>query len=160
MTGDSRRKDKESPVSAPARNRQIQGLSPRAAAVHALTLTVAVIITWDVVTGIAGHLSFLSSSSRLLSGMWSVAATAFVYREGFTDSQSFALGRLLATLISFALTLAYLLLFPFTPWGMAIVIGVGALIADRIGCAQDSVTVSITTAVVMVVADLGPASQA
>ena len=146
-------------MSAPSDDCTSAGLSPGSAAVHALSLTIAVLVAWYVATGIARHLSFMSGQLVLLSGMWTVVATAFVYREGFSDSRINALSRVAATGVSFVLTLVYLLLFPFTPWGLAIVIGLGALILDIIGRAQDSVTTSITTAVVMVVAALGPASQ-
>ena len=117
------------------------------------------LLTWYAIEAIGRLLPFVPTSSRSLGGMWAVVATAFVYREGFLVSSTDAVTRIASTGTSFILTFGYLLLFPFTPLGLAIVIGVGALAVDLMGRPQDSVTTSITTAVVMVVAGLGPASQ-
>ncbi len=128
--------------------------------IHAVALGGAVLASWYLVVGWKGHLTFLSRSTWQLAGMWTVVATIFVYREKFSDSRTSAASRMSSTLVSFVLTLAYLSLFPFTAWGLAIVVGLGALIVDVAGRPQDSVTTGITTAVVMVVAALGPASEA
>lgn len=133
---------------------------PRTAVVHAASLLAAVLLAWYIATGITSRMSFLPASSVLLGGMWTVCATAFVYREQFTDSRSSAASRLIATTVSFVLTMAYFAVFPFTPVGLAVVLSLGALIVDFIGDPGDSVTVSITSAVVMVVAALGPATLA
>jgi uncharacterized membrane protein YccC len=61
-----------------------------------------------------------------------------------------------ATLVSFALCMAYLLFLSFSPWGMAALIGVGAVCMILLGHPEDTVTTGITTAVVMVVAALNP----
>jgi uncharacterized membrane protein YccC len=53
--------------------------------------------------------------------------------------------------------LLYLLLFPFTPVGMAALIALGTLAMALLGRRDDIVTVGITTAVVMVVAAMSPA---
>lgn len=50
----------------------------------------------------------------------------------------------------------YLLIFPFHLWGMASLIGIGAIAVTMIGRPDDTITTSITTAVVMVVAAIGP----
>jgi uncharacterized membrane protein YccC len=94
--------------------------------------------------------------SDLLGGMWAVAATVFVFRETRRDSVSAGQARLIATCVSFALCLIYLWFFPFTPLGMAALLGIGTLgmmLLDRRG---DIVTTGITTAVVMVVAGMSP----
>lgn len=56
----------------------------------------------------------------------------------------------------FFLCLVYLLIFPFHPAGMAILIGIGAVAVTLIGRPDDTVTTGITIAVVMVVAALSP----
>jgi hypothetical protein len=61
-----------------------------------------------------------------------------------------------ATLVSIMLCLTWLLFLPFSVWGMAILIGVGALIMTLIGHPDDVVLTGITTAVVMVVAGINP----
>ena len=88
--------------------------------------------------------------------MWSVIATVFVCRESYKDSISAALSRTAATSVSFILCLGYLLLFPFSSWGMTILIGIGAVILIVINRPGDIITTSITTAVVMVVAGISP----
>jgi uncharacterized membrane protein YccC len=52
--------------------------------------------------------------------------------------------------------LGFLLLFPFSSWGMAILIGIGGVILIMIDRPGDVITTSITTAVVMVVAGISP----
>lgn len=67
-----------------------------------------------------------------------------------------ALSRMAATLLSFVLCLVYLLIFPFSPWGMAALIGIGVIILTLLGRSEDIITTGITTAVVMVVAGISP----
>ena len=64
--------------------------------------------------------------------------------------------RLAATGLGFALCLAYLLVFPFYPLGMASLIGLGAIILTLLDRREEIVTTGITTAVVMVVAAIDP----
>ena len=85
-----------------------------------------------------------------------MVATVFVFRETREHSLSAAVERLIATGVSFALCLAYLLIFPFTPVGMAFVIGLGTLVMMFLGRQNEIVTTGITTAVVLVVAGLSP----
>ena len=58
--------------------------------------------------------------------------------------------------MSFAVCLPYLLLLPFHPLGMAVLIGVGTLVLTAIGQAGDATVAGITIAVVMVAAALSP----
>jgi uncharacterized membrane protein YgaE (UPF0421/DUF939 family) len=88
--------------------------------------------------------------------MWSVVATLFVWRECYNESVSAALSRTAATSLSFILCLGYLLFFPFSSWGMAVLIAFGAVILIMINRPGDIITASITTAVVMVVAGISP----
>jgi uncharacterized membrane protein YccC len=88
--------------------------------------------------------------------MWSVVATVFVCRESYQDSVRSALSRIAATSLSFILCLGYLLLFPFSSWGMTILIAIGAVLLIIIGRPGEVITTSITTTVVMVVAGISP----
>jgi uncharacterized membrane protein YccC len=92
-----------------------------------------------------------------MGGMWAVAATVFVFRETRLRSLSAGIARLIATCVSFALCLLYLLLFPFTPVGMAALIAIGTLVLALLGRRDDIITAGITTVVVMVVAAMSPA---
>jgi uncharacterized membrane protein YccC len=121
---------------------------------HALNMAVACLITYWMVTHILSR--FVDDSTELLGGMWAVAATVVVFRETRRRSLFAGVDRLIATCVSFALCLLYLLFFPFTPVGMAILIAVGTVVMALLGRRDDIVTVGITTVVVMVVAAMSP----
>jgi hypothetical protein len=116
------------------------------------------LVTYWIVTNFLKNIYFASHSDDLLGGMWAVVATLFVYRYSYQQSLSAAIHRMAATLVSFVLCFVYLLLTTFHPWGLALLIGIGALVMMLIGQPDDVVTTSITTAVVMVVAALSPHS--
>jgi uncharacterized membrane protein YccC len=91
------------------------------------------------------------------SAVHSVALAAACYVSYWlTTFVAVALSRCVATLLSFALCFVYLLIFPFEPVGMAVLIGLGTLFLMLIGRPEDAVTAGITTAVVMVVAAVTP----
>jgi uncharacterized membrane protein YccC len=127
-----------------------------AAVVHGTALAMASLISYELITGLLGRAYLISRDDELLGGMWSMVATVFVYRDSFERSVSAALSRMTATLLSFALCLAYLLIFPFHAWGVAMVIGIGAIILTLVGRPTDIITTAITTAVVLVVAGISP----
>ena len=133
------------------RNRQ--KVSP-ADMIYALEITIACAISYWITT--SGLTAFVDKSSDFLGGMWAVVATVFVFRDTRINSLSAGLARLLATCVSFALCLLYLLLFPFQVLGMAVLIGVGTVVMMLLGRREDIVTTGITTAVVMVVAAMSP----
>jgi uncharacterized membrane protein YccC len=80
----------------------------------------------------------------------------FVFRESRVDSLSAGIGRLIATGVSFALCLAYLVILPFHPAGLATLLGIGTVIMMYLGRRDDIITTGITTTVVMVVAAMDP----
>jgi uncharacterized membrane protein YgaE (UPF0421/DUF939 family) len=125
---------------------------------RALVLSTACFFSYDLMTLILHHPDSVSKDDRMLGGMWAVVATVFVYQESTTQSVRAALSRMAATCVSFALCLVYLLFFPFHVWGMALLIGLGAIIVTLIQQPQTGITTGITTAVVMVVAGLSPES--
>jgi uncharacterized membrane protein YccC len=122
--------------------------------VYALNMAIACLITYWIITHILSR--FVDESTGLLGGMWAVVATVFVFRETRLRSLSAGVARLIATSVSFALCLLYLLLFPFTPVGMAALIAIGTIVMASLDRRDDIVTVAITTAVVMVVAAMSP----
>ena len=123
--------------------------------VYALNMAIACLISYWIMTTILSR--FVDRPSDFLGGMWAVAATVFVFRESQVRSLSAGIGRLIATCVSFALCLLYLSFFPFTPVGMAALIGIGTAAMALLGRRDDIVTTAITTAVVMVVAAMSPA---
>jgi uncharacterized membrane protein YgaE (UPF0421/DUF939 family) len=113
-------------------------------------------ISYWLITHILANTYSVSRDDDLLGGMWAVAATIFVYRYSHMESMRAALSRMAATTVSFALCLVYLLIFPFHIWGMAALIGIGAIAVTTMGRADDTITTGITIAVVMVVTALSP----
>ena len=119
-------------------------------------LAISCAISYWLITRILATAYSVSRDDDLLGGMWAVVATIFVYRESHAESVRAALSRMAATSISFVLCLVYLLIFPFHVWGMAALIGIGAIAVTTMGRPEDSITTGITIAVVMVVAALSP----
>jgi uncharacterized membrane protein YccC len=122
--------------------------------VYALNMAIACLITYWIMTHILSR--YVDDATDFLGGMWAVVATVFVFRETRLRSWSAGIARLIATCVSFALCLLYLLLFPFTAVGMAALIAIGTMVMALLGRRDDIVTVGITTAVVMVVAAMSP----
>jgi uncharacterized membrane protein YgaE (UPF0421/DUF939 family) len=122
----------------------------------ACALAISCFVSYMVITRILTRAYFISRDDELLGGMWAVAATVFVYRESYQQSVNAALSRMAATSLSFILCLVYLLIFPFHAWGMAALIGIGAIVLTLLGRSEDIITTGITTAVVMVVAGISP----
>jgi uncharacterized membrane protein YccC len=77
-------------------------------------------------------------------------------RDSYDKSLAAAASRMAATLVSFALCLAYLAFLPFQPCGLAILVGLSVLVTTLIGRPEDEITAGITTTVVIVVAKLSP----
>jgi Fusaric acid resistance protein-like len=121
-----------------------------------LVLGISCLISYLLITRILGRTYFLSRDDELLGGMWAVAGTIFVYRESTQQSMSAALSRLTATCMSFLLCMLYLLILPFSPWGLAVLIAIGALLMSLLDRSEDIITTGITTVVVMVVAEISP----
>ncbi|HEU0285420.1 MAG TPA: FUSC family protein [Nocardioidaceae bacterium] len=80
----------------------------------------------------------------------------FVCRFAYHESVHAAYSRIVATVLSFVLCMIYLLIFPFSPIGLAVIIGVGTVILKLFGHEQEIVTAGITTAVIMVIAAPSP----
>jgi uncharacterized membrane protein YccC len=115
---------------------------------------VAVLSTYWIATGTLNH--FVGKHDDVLGGMWAVIATVFVFRHTRTQSLSAAASRLFGTIVSILLCLIYLLVAPFTPLGLALVLVAEALIMTGLNRREDIVTASITTTVIMIVASVSP----
>jgi uncharacterized membrane protein YgaE (UPF0421/DUF939 family) len=121
---------------------------------YALDMALACLISYTISTYILSP--FVDKPDALLGGMWATVATVFVFRETRVDSLSAGIGRLIATGVSFALCLAYLVIWPFHPAGLGVLLGIGTMIMMYLGRRDDIVTTGITTVVVMVVAAMSP----
>lgn len=136
--------------------KELVHVNAREAALRALVLAVSSVVSFWLVTHFLGSVYSVSRDDDLLGGMWAAVATIFVYRHSYAESAGAALSRMAATAVSFALCLVYLLIFPFDVWAMAALIAIGGVLLALIGRADDVITASITTVVVMVVAAIGP----
>jgi uncharacterized membrane protein YccC len=136
--------------------RHLSQAEVRTAVLDCSVLAIACVITYLVATSVLSHLYFLSKSDSLLGGLWAVIATIFVSRDSYQHSLAAAVSRMSATLVSFVLCLVYLAFLPFHVWGLAVLIGVSALAVTVLGRPGDAGTAAITTAVVMIVAAVGP----
>jgi uncharacterized membrane protein YgaE (UPF0421/DUF939 family) len=121
---------------------------------YAVNVAIACLITYWIMNGVLSR--SVDKPTDLLGGMWAVVATLFVFRDTRAHSLSAGIARMIATCISFALCFLYLWFFPFTPVGMAALLGVGTVIMMLLGRRDDIITTGITTAVVMFVAAMSP----
>jgi uncharacterized membrane protein YccC len=128
----------------------------RPAVLYSSALAIACLLSYLLITRALDAVHSVSRADDRLGGMWAVIAAVFVYRVGYRESISAAASRSVATALSFALCLIYLVVLPFSPVGLAALIGLGAAILMLIGRDGDVITTGITTAVVMVVASLAP----
>ena len=126
------------------------------AVLHGIVLSILCVISYWLITHLLAHVFPVSRDDDLLGGMWAVVATVFVYRYSYEQSTGAALSRMAATSLSFALCFIYLLFFPSEVWGMAALIGIGAVAMSVLDRPEDVITTGITTAVVMVVAAITP----
>jgi hypothetical protein len=126
--------------------------------IYVIALTIASLIAYVLTYYILEP--FVTQPNDMLGGMWATIATVFVLKEARNQSLRIAGVRFFATCVSFVLTFVYLLLLPFSPAGMAVIIGLETIVMMLLGRREDVVTTAITTIVIMVAAGLGPASMA
>ena len=106
-------------------------------------LAAASFISYALITHILTRVYSVSREDDLVGGMWVVVATVFVYRESYEKSMRAALSQFSATVLSFALCLVYLLIFPFHPMGMAALIGMGTVVLILVDRSEDVITAGI-----------------
>jgi uncharacterized membrane protein YgaE (UPF0421/DUF939 family) len=124
--------------------------------VHSLGLGVSAALSYWLMTTLLNQASFLSRDDNLLGGMWAAISAVFVFHDNYDQSVDAALIRLAATVVSCALCLSYLLVFPFYTWGLAALIGIGSILLTLANHPDAVVTTGITIAVIMVVAEISP----
>ena len=147
-----RRRDKRGTESMQNATRRA-GLSPWDVAYSANMAIACLVAYWSITFFLSW---FVDQANNFLGGMWSVVAVVFVFRDTRAHALSSAMDRLLATCVSFALCFSYLLFLPFTPVGLAALLGIGTLVMSALNRRDDIVTAGITTTVVMVVAAISP----
>jgi uncharacterized membrane protein YccC len=124
----------------------------RDAVIGCTVLGLASVLTYWLTT----RVTFESSAANKIGGLWAVIATIFVCRVSYEASHKAAISRLVGTFVAFIVCLLYLLFLPFHLWAFAVLIGVSALVTVVIGRPGDAIVAAITTAVVLVVAEVSP----
>jgi uncharacterized membrane protein YccC len=117
---------------------------------YAVAMGIACALSYATITQVLAR--FVDEPTKLLGGMWAVVATIFVFRESRTTTLAAGTARLFATCVSFALCLVYLLIFPVSGPGIAVLIALGTIVMLLLGREEDAVTTGITTAVVLLAA--------
>src|SRR6516165_10333233 len=117
-------------------------------------MAIACLISYSVMTYVLSP--FMGKDDTYLGGMWATVATVFVFRETRVSSLAAGVSRMAATCVSFALCLAYLVVLPFHPVGLAVLLGIGTVIMMCLGRRDDILTTGITTVVVMFAAAISP----
>lgn len=140
-------------VKAVPKTKKQQKLSPDDI-IHAVEIAMASAISYWIST--YGLAPLVDRDPDFRGGMWAAVAAMLVFRDPRASSVSRGLSLLIATGVSFALCVLYLLLFPFHLVGMAAVIGIGTVVMMLLGRREDIVPTGITTTVVMVVAATSP----
>jgi uncharacterized membrane protein YccC len=138
------------------RARPLTWTQARGPLADSLSLAIACLVTFVLVSKLLSRIHPISSDDDLLGGLWAVIATIFVSRDSYEGSVTAAVSRMAATSVSFVYCLIYLAFLPFHTWGLAVLIGVSALTAMLLGRPGDALTAAITTTVVMVVAAVSP----
>jgi uncharacterized membrane protein YgaE (UPF0421/DUF939 family) len=133
---------------------QVRETSPTWDFFYALDMALACLISYSITTSVLSP--FVAEPDSLLGGMWATVATVFVFRETRARSLAAVDSRLIATGVSFVLCFTYLLVLPFHPVGMAVLLGTGTLLLMALGRRDDIITTGITTTVVMLGAALNP----
>jgi len=121
---------------------------------HAVNLAIAALATYALTTSVTPLL--LNRPAEPVGILWAVISAVFVIKDTRERSLSAGISRLVSTCASFALCLIYLLFLPATPLGMAILIGIGALLMMLAGRRDEINLVAITTAVILIVAAENP----
>src|SRR5260370_18177808 len=86
---------------------------------RAMMLAISCVASFWLITNILASVYSISRDDDLLGGMWAVVATIFVFRNGYAESVGAALLRMSATFASCVLCFVYLLIFPFSFWGLS-----------------------------------------
>ena len=126
------------------------------AVVYASELAIACLISYSIATYLLSHPLLATPADDLLGGMWATIATVFVYRTSINASVTAALSRVASTAVSFLPCQLYLVVLPFSAWGLVILIGLGSVIVTLLNRRGDIVTTCITISVVMVAAGVSP----
>jgi uncharacterized membrane protein YccC len=123
---------------------------------HGVVLSILCVISFSLITHLLAHAFSVSRDDDLLGGMWAVVATVFVYRYSYAQNYHRCVVADIRNAGEFCALFSLPALFSFNPWGMATLIGAGAIVMLWLRRPDDVVTTGITTAVVMIAAAISP----
>ncbi len=123
---------------------------------YAVDMAIACLITYCIMIFLLPNIT--GRPAVPIGTLWAVVSAAFVYRDTRSRSVAAAISRLVATIISLALCLSYLWLFPASAFGMAFLIVIGILLITSLGRPDEIGLTAVTTAIVMIVAANNPES--
>jgi uncharacterized membrane protein YccC len=121
---------------------------------YAAGMGVACLVTYWVMVLLLPGLT--GTSSAPVAIIWAVISAAFVYKDTRSHSMLAGISRLIGTLISVVLCLAFLALFRPSPVGMAILIAIGTIATIWLDRSGEIGVTATTTAVVLVVLTSDP----
>jgi uncharacterized membrane protein YgaE (UPF0421/DUF939 family) len=122
---------------------------------YAANLAITTFIAYALTTAITPLLAH-GEPAEPVGILWAVISAVFVFRDTREHSLSAGMSRIFATSVSFALCLAYLLIFPANALGMAILVAVGTLLLMVTNRRDEIGLLAITTAVILIVAAQNP----
>ena len=123
---------------------------------HSIAFGLTALVVLLATDGLLSRIYSISPTDDRLGGLWAVVSALNVYRLTYAESRSVAITRVAATGMSFVLCFVYLLLFPFHPIGMAVLITMGAFGLFLTGRSDDVIPASVATAVVLIIASVTP----
>ena len=123
---------------------------------YAVNLAIVALIAYALISSITPLL--LNKPAEPIGILWAVISAVFVVKDTRSNSLSAGISRLIATGVSFALCLVYLLFLPANPLGMAILISIGTLLMMAAGRRDEINSVALTTAVILIIAAEHPQS--
>ncbi|TAJ45626.1 FUSC family protein [Methanofollis fontis] len=127
----------------------------RGAAGIALQYALVALLSY-VIAGLVTALLEGGPQSAMIGGLWAMISGIVVMQERRADTESSALLRVLGSLIGAVFAAAYLLVLPFNPVGMALLIGITVLACQAIAVPAHGRLAAVTVGVVMVFSTLNP----
>jgi len=139
-----------------ARGRDLRHAKFTVPAVDCVIMGAASLCSYVLVSQVLTHIHLVSAVDTQIGGLWAVISTIFVCRFSSDQSIKAAVTRTSATAVSFVLCFIYLAFLPFHSWALGLMIGASALGVTLIGRPNDTITAAVSSAVVMVSAELTP----
>lgn len=127
----------------------------RRAVIVSIQFTLVSLLSFLIATSISSFIEGGSQSS-FIGGLWAVISGIVVMQATMVDTRSSALLRVFGSFIGAVFSAIYLLLLPFNPFGLALLIGITVLVCQALSIPDHGRLAAVTVAVVLVVSTLNP----